>query len=86
LPRAHRALTKGYNLIDSTRRSPSYEVRLAKYAQRGYQVLVPGLDRTRIDPTLFQKVPGPMMLIIVGNDELVLSAKENWILDMIVMT
>lgn len=40
------------NTVDITRRSPSYEVRLAKYAERGYEILVPTLDRDRIDPTV----------------------------------
>lgn len=56
LPRAHRAITKRYNLIDSTRRSPTYEVRLEKYSKRGYRVLVPGLDRSQIDPAIYHKV------------------------------
>jgi hypothetical protein len=38
------------NVFDMTRRSPSYEVRLAKYAQRGFEVHVPNLDRERVDP------------------------------------
>jgi len=37
-----------------TRRSPSYEMRLAKYALRGFEVLVPSLDRNKIDPQLFE--------------------------------
>lgn len=49
-PRAHRALTHKYNTIDMERRSPSYEVRLTKYAERGFSVLVPSLDRSKIDP------------------------------------
>jgi hypothetical protein len=38
-----------------TRRSPSYEMRLAKYSSRGFGVVVPSLDRSRIDPQLFEK-------------------------------
>ena len=34
LPRAHRALTKRYNLVDLTRRSLTYEIRLFKYSKR----------------------------------------------------
>ena len=38
--------------VDMTRRSPSYEVRLAKYASRGFEVYVPGLKRDKIDPSV----------------------------------
>jgi hypothetical protein len=40
------------NTVDMTRRSPSYEVRLAKYAERCYEVYVPTLNRDKIDPTV----------------------------------
>jgi hypothetical protein len=40
------------NTVDMTRRSPSYEVRLAKYAERCYEVYVPTLDRDKVDPTV----------------------------------
>ena len=40
------------NTVDMTRRSPSYEVRLAKYASRGFEVYVPGLKRDEIDPAV----------------------------------
>lgn len=40
------------NTTDVTRRSPSYEVRLAKYAKRGFEVYVPSLVRADIDPTV----------------------------------
>jgi ankyrin repeat protein len=43
------------NTIDLTRRSPSYENRLSKYARRGFEVYWPLLDRSRIDPTLFER-------------------------------
>jgi hypothetical protein len=54
-PRAHRALTHQYNTVDMTRRSPTYEQRMAKYSARGFSVLVPTLDRSRMDPQLFEK-------------------------------
>lgn len=38
-----------------TRRSPSYESRLSKYSHRGFEVFVPGLDRSRIDPTIYER-------------------------------
>ena len=40
------------NTVDMARRSPSYEVRLAKYASRGYEVYVQDLVREKIDPTV----------------------------------
>ena len=42
-------------MVDMTRRSPSYEMRLAKYATRGFSVLVPTFDRRRVDPQLFER-------------------------------
>lgn len=38
------------NRVDMSRRSPSYEIRLSKYARRGYEVHVPTLSRADIDP------------------------------------
>jgi ankyrin repeat protein len=43
------------NTVDLTRRSPSYENRLSKYSHRGFEVYWPLLDRSRIDPTLFER-------------------------------
>jgi ankyrin repeat protein len=54
-PRTALAILTQTNTVDMSRRSPSYEMRLQKYAQRGYEVLVPGLDRDRVDPFLFEK-------------------------------
>ncbi len=54
-PRALVAYMTQINTIDLTRRSPSYENRLAKYARRGFEVYWPLLDRSRIDPTLFER-------------------------------
>lgn len=53
--RAHHAITSQVNTVDMTRRSPSYESRLAKYASRGFEVAVPGLQRSRIDPMIFER-------------------------------
>ena len=48
-PSALRALRTGMNLVDPERRhSNDYEFRLAKYAERGFLVGVPGLDIGRI--------------------------------------
>ncbi|KAK6436527.1 hypothetical protein LTR95_007279 [Oleoguttula sp. CCFEE 5521] len=54
-PRAIAAYTTQINTIDLTRRSPSYENRLSKYRQRGFEVHWPELDRSRIDPTIFER-------------------------------
>lgn len=54
-PRCHQALVRQMNTVDVTRRSPTYEMRLAKYADRGFEVEVPTLMRDRIDPMIFEK-------------------------------
>lgn len=54
-PRALSAFVTQANRIDITRRSPSYENRLAKYARRGFEVHWPNLDRSKIDPTIFER-------------------------------
>ena len=51
-PRAITAMMRQANTVDMTRRSPSYEVRLTKYANRGFEVYVPNLNREKIDPTV----------------------------------
>ncbi|KAL7787534.1 ankyrin repeat-containing domain protein [Trichoderma ceciliae] len=43
------------NHIDLTRRSPSYENRLSKYSHRNFEVYWPELDRSRVDPTIFER-------------------------------
>ena len=54
-PRGIASLMTQTNTIDLSRRSPSYESRLSKYAQRGFEVYWPDLDRTKIDPTIFER-------------------------------
>ncbi|KAF2839151.1 ankyrin [Patellaria atrata CBS 101060] len=54
-PRALASYITQVNPIDLTRRSPSYENRLAKYSQRGFEIYWPHLDRSRIDPTIFER-------------------------------
>jgi hypothetical protein len=44
------------NVADITRRSPTYESRLIKYALWGFEVHVPGLRRSRIDPNVSKAV------------------------------
>jgi len=48
------ALRTGTNILNPIHATPtaaSYELRLAKYAKRGYAVLIPGLDKSRVDFT-----------------------------------
>lgn len=54
-PRALAAYMTQVNTIDLTRRSPSYENRLSKYSHRGFEVYWPQLERSRIDPTIFER-------------------------------
>ncbi|KAH8111009.1 ankyrin repeat protein [Phellopilus nigrolimitatus] len=54
-PRSVTALMRQANTVDMTRRSPSYEVRLAKYAARGFEVHIPDLRRADVDPTIFER-------------------------------
>ncbi len=51
-PRAIMAMMRQCNTVDVTRRSPSYEVRLTKYAKRGFEVYIHNLRRQDIDPTV----------------------------------
>lgn len=48
LPRAIRALKTRTNVVDVTRQSRNYEERLIKYARRGFEIAVPGLDIERV--------------------------------------
>lgn len=54
-PRALAAFMTQTNTIDLTRRSPSYESRLSKYAKRGFEIHWPHLNRSKIDPTIFER-------------------------------
>ncbi|KAL2857374.1 ankyrin repeat-containing domain protein [Aspergillus pseudoustus] len=54
-PRAVGAYITQVNQIDLSRRSPSYENRLSKYSHRGFEVFWSDLDRSRIDPSLFER-------------------------------
>ncbi|KAJ3554518.1 hypothetical protein NP233_g12406 [Leucocoprinus birnbaumii] len=68
-PRALMAMIRQCNTVDVTRRSPSYEVRLAKYAKRGFEVYVPNLRRQDIDPTIYErsinKIEGLARLLVL---------------------
>ncbi|KAJ2993551.1 hypothetical protein HDV02_002246 [Globomyces sp. JEL0801] len=65
LPRFIRSMTTGYNVVDMSRRSPSYEYRLYKYSKRGFGVLVPGYSRDEIIlyPSRLQQKTGIQRLI-----------------------
>ncbi|KAF2093581.1 ankyrin repeat protein [Rhizodiscina lignyota] len=54
-PRAVAAYMTQTNTIDLSRRSPSYENRLSKYSHRGFEICWPQLDRSLIDPTIFER-------------------------------
>ncbi|BDD60444.1 hypothetical protein MPDQ_003589 [Monascus purpureus] len=54
-PRALASYITQVNRIDLSRRSPSYENRLSKYSHRGFEVFWPQLDRSKIDPTIFER-------------------------------
>ncbi|KAH9259482.1 hypothetical protein BASA81_002525 [Batrachochytrium salamandrivorans] len=53
--RAHHALVTRKNTIDVSRRSPSYEMRLAKYGVRGFEVEVADLERDCVDPGIYER-------------------------------
>jgi len=48
-PRCEFALRVGYNTVNFSRLSPSYEKRLVKYGTRGVAVKIPNFDRTKVD-------------------------------------
>ncbi|KAJ5106901.1 hypothetical protein N7456_003576 [Penicillium angulare] len=54
-PRAIASYITQVNRIDLSRRSPSYENRLSKYSHRGFEVFWPQLDRSKVDPTIFER-------------------------------
>ncbi|KAG4427397.1 hypothetical protein IFR05_017121 [Cadophora sp. M221] len=58
-PRGLAALVTKTNIIDITRRSPSYEIRLWKYSGK-FQILYSGLDRSLVDQKKIQ--PGKKVL------------------------
>ncbi|KAJ3033317.1 hypothetical protein HDV00_006507 [Rhizophlyctis rosea] len=82
--RAHIAIVSQANSVDMSRRSPSYEMRLAKYAVRGFEIHVPSIDRSRVDPQIFErsynKVNGLARLLVLEalrDQQKRLSFKEN---------
>ncbi|KZT09270.1 ankyrin [Laetiporus sulphureus 93-53] len=83
-PRAIAAMMRQCNTVDVTRRSPSYEVRLAKYSLRDFEVYVPTLKREDIDPTIFERsiarIQGLARLLVL---ERLTSAeqRQNYLID-----
>lgn len=63
-PRAIAAMIRQCNTVDMSRRSPSYEVRFAKYSSRGFEVYVPNLKREDIDPTVNHCAASNLLLIL----------------------
>lgn len=55
IPRAIRALKYRVNIVDSSRQSTTYRLRMVKYAKRGFAVGVPGLNRGKINPGIFSQ-------------------------------
>ncbi|KAH7026489.1 uncharacterized protein B0I36DRAFT_273482 [Microdochium trichocladiopsis] len=55
VPRALASYITQINPIDLSRRSPSYENRLSKYSHRNFEVYWPELDRSRVDPTIYER-------------------------------
>ncbi|PPR01534.1 hypothetical protein CVT26_015139 [Gymnopilus dilepis] len=49
------AIIRQVNTVDISRRSPSYEVRLAKYAERGFEIFIPSLSRNAINPAIYDR-------------------------------
>lgn len=54
-PRGIAACVTQCNDVDLSRRSPSYESRLSKYSHRGFEVYCDFLDRSLIDPSIFER-------------------------------
>ncbi|PPQ74872.1 hypothetical protein CVT26_011468 [Gymnopilus dilepis] len=52
-PRSLAAIIRQVNTVDITRRSPSYELRLAKFAERHFEINLPSLNRAEIDFSVY---------------------------------
>ena len=69
--RAHYAITTRRNIVDMSRRSLSYEYRLKKYNERGYVVVIPEFDRSKVNYRIFAKsasqVSGLARLLVLEN-------------------
>eukprot|EP01094_Clydonella_sp_ATCC50884_P018403 TRINITY_DN33_c0_g1_i1.p1 TRINITY_DN33_c0_g1~~TRINITY_DN33_c0_g1_i1.p1 ORF type:complete len:1290 (-),score=370.68 TRINITY_DN33_c0_g1_i1:92-3961(-) len=73
LPRALRAINRRANLVDLSRRSLTYETRLYKYGKRGFSVIVPGADSSRVPDTLYTYALGQ----VKGFAKLLLLERQN---------
>ncbi|QKF93504.1 ankyrin repeat domain-containing protein [Fadolivirus algeromassiliense] len=85
--RAHYAITNKRNIIDMSRRSLAYEYRLKKYNERGYGVVVPNFDPSKVNYRIFSKSPAQVtglarLLILENIDD---SAKHNLYRDVLNM-
>ncbi|KAK0220640.1 hypothetical protein IW262DRAFT_1297690 [Armillaria fumosa] len=59
-PRGIGAVMRKANTVDMSRRSPSMESRFAKYATRGYEVLVPSLKLDEVDVRIYLLHPSKL--------------------------
>ena len=66
-PRGLRALCSGANFVDTLFHGGAYASRLAKYASRGFGVVVPGYDPDRVS----EKIGGSTYLFFKSHDLLV---------------
>ena len=55
LPRAWRSLQYAMHLVDPSRQSRTYEIRLAKYVKRGFSIAIPGFDRKQVSMGVYTK-------------------------------
>lgn len=84
MERARRSVVRRYNLVNMTRRSGTYEKRLVKYSKRGFAIVVPKLDRSKLDERLFYKKPwevtGLARLLVIDYraDHPELFSVQNW--------
>jgi len=60
LPRARHALTTRHNVLDLSRRSLTYELRLDKYGRRGFGLLLPGVDLARVNAAIYTYAPSEL--------------------------
>lgn len=68
-PRSIVAMMRQANTVDITRRSPSYEIRLSKYATRGFEIYVPKLRREDVDPTVCSSLSNMRQVIDIPKIE-----------------
>ncbi|KAK0441772.1 uncharacterized protein EV420DRAFT_1649883 [Desarmillaria tabescens] len=59
-PRGIVALMRQANTVDLTWRLPSYELRLVKYASRGFRILIPLLRQENINPEIYHRRPSEL--------------------------